>query len=99
LRGIAAMQVVLLHYACVFLPSIGFHEPGLGHFGWESVFIRAPLGFLFDGTAAVFLFFIMSGVALTHAFNSRPFAFRREVSRRLIRLGLPTATSILLGPY
>jgi peptidoglycan/LPS O-acetylase OafA/YrhL len=97
LRGIAAMQVVLLHYACVFLPAIGFHEPGLAHFSWESAFIRTPLGFLFDGASAVFLFFIMSGVALTHAFNTRPFAFRREVSRRLIRLGLPMATAILFG--
>jgi peptidoglycan/LPS O-acetylase OafA/YrhL len=97
LRGIAAMQVVLLHYACVFLPAIGFHEPGLVHFSWEAAFIGTPLGFLFDGTSAVFLFFVMSGVALTYAFNTRPFAFGREVSRRLIRLGLPMATAILFG--
>jgi peptidoglycan/LPS O-acetylase OafA/YrhL len=97
LRGIAAMQVVLLHYACVFLPAIGFHGPALAHFGWESVFISTPLGFLFDGTSAVYLFFIMSGVALTYAFNTRPFVFRQEVSRRLIRLGLPMATAILFG--
>jgi hypothetical protein len=45
LRGIAAMQVVLLHYACVFLPAIGFHESSLAHFGWESAFVRTPLDF------------------------------------------------------
>jgi peptidoglycan/LPS O-acetylase OafA/YrhL len=97
LRGIAAMQVVLLHYACVFLPAIGFQRPGLAHFGWESAFIRTPLSFLFDGASAVYLFFIMSGVALTYAFNTRPFAFRQEVSRRLTRLGLPMATAVLFG--
>jgi peptidoglycan/LPS O-acetylase OafA/YrhL len=97
LRGIAAMQVVLLHYASAFLPAIGFMESRLVHYSWERAFIRTPLGFLFDGSSAVYLFFIMSGVALTYAFSARPLDVLPAITRRLIRLGLPMAAAILLA--
>jgi peptidoglycan/LPS O-acetylase OafA/YrhL len=97
LRGIAAMQVVLLHYTSTFLPAIAFTEPLLAHYSWEQSFIKTPLGFLLDGSSAVYLFFIVSGVALTHAFNAHPFDFLPAILRRLIRLGVPMAASVLLA--
>jgi peptidoglycan/LPS O-acetylase OafA/YrhL len=96
LRGLAAMQVVLLHYASAFLPAMdGIYLPPI-HEGWQGLVI-APLVFLYDGHSAVFLFFIMSGVALTHAFSARPLAYLPTVMRRVIRLGLPMAAAILLA--
>jgi peptidoglycan/LPS O-acetylase OafA/YrhL len=97
LRGFAAMQVVMLHYACVFLPALGFANPRFIHFAWERPLIGTPLTFLFDGTTAVHLFFIMSGVVLTCAFSGRPFAILAVAGRRLTRLGLPMAAALMLA--
>lgn len=97
LRGIAAMQVVLLHYASAFLPAMVFSGPTRDPDTWAAMFISTPLGFLVDGSSAVYLFFIMSGVALTYAFSTRPYAFLTGAIRRVVRLGLPMAASIILA--
>jgi peptidoglycan/LPS O-acetylase OafA/YrhL len=64
LRGIAAIQVVLMHYASAFLPGIGLRDPHAVHFTWENAFIYTPLFLPFDGYSAVYIFFVLSGVAL-----------------------------------
>ena len=86
-----------MHYAIAFLPGIGYQTSRLTQHAWQNAFIWTPLGFLFDGTSAVCLFFIMSGVALTYAFSGRAICFRTEMARRLIRLGLPMAVAVLLA--
>ena len=58
LRGIAAMQVVLLHFVTGFLPDTAEHA-------WP------PLRVLFDGHTAVYVFFLISGTVLTPSF-ARP---------------------------
>ena len=90
------MQVVLLHYALVFFPALGSQNPQFIHFRWELHGVDTPLTFLFDGTTAVYLFFIMSGVVLTHAFGNRHRAVPWLITRRVIRLGLPMAATLLL---
>ncbi len=97
LRGIAALQVVLLHVLSVFLPAIGTLTPDAAHYSWEAYFIHTPLSILFDGYSSVYLFFILSGAALTYPFSARPVAVPSSMLRRLIRLGLPMAASILLA--
>ena len=57
MRGMAAAQVVLLHYASAFLPSMAFVNPALPHYRWESVVANTPLFFVLNGYAAVYLFF------------------------------------------
>jgi peptidoglycan/LPS O-acetylase OafA/YrhL len=96
-RGLAAIQVVLLHYASAFLPAIGLHDPTIVHFGWENGFIHTPLFLPFDGYSAVYIFFVLSGVALTYSFGACPYAIPSGVVRRIIRLGVPTAGGLLLG--
>jgi peptidoglycan/LPS O-acetylase OafA/YrhL len=97
LRGLAAMQVVLLHYVFAFLPGIGMIYPlPIQDFWWRGL-VTIPLVFLYDGHSAVYLFFVISGVALTHAFSAHPFAFLPMVTRRIIRLGLPMAAATFLG--
>ena len=97
LRGAAAAQVFLLHYVSAFLPSIALFRPELVRHQWEALFIHSPLFFVADGYAAVYLFFIISGVALTYSFGAAPFAIGAGVLRRLVRLGLPMAASVLLA--
>jgi peptidoglycan/LPS O-acetylase OafA/YrhL len=97
LRGVAAVQVVLLHYVSAFLPVVGMTYPlSIDDFGWRAL-ASAPLVFLYDGGSAVFLFFITSGVALTLAFTPRPFDLLPNTTRRIIRLGLPMAAAMLLA--
>lgn len=97
LRGVAALQVVFLHYASAFLPGAGLGAPDLVHFRWEQAFIRTPLSFLLDGSSAVYLFFIMSGVVLTYAFNAGPLNIGTAILRRLTRLGMPMVVSTLFA--
>ena len=97
LRGLAAMQVVLLHYVFAFVPAVGWTYPLPLHDFWWKGLATAPLIFLYDGSSAVYLFFIMSGVALTHAFAAYPFDFPVNVTRRVIRLGLPMAGATFLA--
>ena len=97
LRGVAAVQVVLLHYASAFLPAIGLLYRPFLHFDWELQFVWTPLFLPFDGYLAVNIFFVLSGVALTHSFSASPFALLRGLVRRAIRLGLPMAAALLFG--
>ena len=97
LRGIAALQVVALHYVSAFLPGIALVDPGLTRFAWESWFRNTPLFILVDGYASVYVFFLISGVALTYAFGTASFAIGPAVARRIVRLGLPMAASLLLA--
>ena len=59
LRGVASVQVVLLHYVTAFLPAIGMFQPRLAHYRWELRFIQTPLFYPFDGYSAVSVFFVL----------------------------------------
>jgi len=79
LRGIAAMQVVLLHFVSGFMPDTAQHA-------WP------PLHVLYDGHTAVYVFFLISGTVLTPSF-ARPGAFTSKLARRVVRLGIPVAAA------
>ena len=94
LRGIAALQVFLLHLLGAFwLPAVtGEGPPGLAT--WLA---RSPLALLYDGESAVALFFILSGAVLTRAFPRQLAAPGAALAGRLLRLGLPAAAACLLA--
>ncbi len=83
LRGIAAMQVVLLHFVTGFMPYTTEHA-------WP------PLRILFDGHTAVYVFFLISGAVLTPSF-SRPGAFAAKLLKRVVRLGIPVAAAAAIA--
>jgi peptidoglycan/LPS O-acetylase OafA/YrhL len=83
LRGIAAMQVVLLHFVSGFLP-------GAAQSAWP------PLRVLFDGHTAVYVFFLISGAVLTPSF-ARPGPFVAKLAKRGVRLGIPVAAAALIA--
>jgi peptidoglycan/LPS O-acetylase OafA/YrhL len=83
LRGIAALQVVLLHFVSGFLPDIAEHAV-------------APLHVLWDGHTAVYVFFLISGTVLTPSF-ARGGAWPRQALKRLVRLGIPIAAAAVLA--
>ncbi len=97
LRGIAAIQVVLLHLTTVFLPGLGAVDPSLMRHGWEHLIADTPLFLIINGYGSIYLFFLMSGVALTHSFARTPLSLGRSTLRRVVRLGLPMAAAVLLS--
>jgi peptidoglycan/LPS O-acetylase OafA/YrhL len=97
LRGIAAVQVVLLHYASALLPGLGLLDPALVRYPWERVVADTPLFAVLNGHLALCLFFLLSGAALTYAFGRRPFAWGRSAAARIVRLGVPMAAATVLG--
>lgn len=84
MRGIAALQVVALHLSEYFnLPlfSIPF-------WGWY---------FIINGHASVFLFFIISGAAVSLSCERHPLEILHSCGRRVVRLGMPMVVSVFLG--
>jgi peptidoglycan/LPS O-acetylase OafA/YrhL len=79
LRGIAAMQVVLLHFVSAFLPDTAANAAPALHILW-------------DGHTAVYVFFLISGAVLTPSF-ARGGTWPRQAVKRLIRLGIPVAAA------
>jgi peptidoglycan/LPS O-acetylase OafA/YrhL len=83
LRGIAAMQVVLMHFVIGFIPDTAQHA-------WP------PLNLLFDGHTAVYVFFLISGAVLTPSF-ARPGPFIGKLAKRVVRLGIPVAAAAAIA--
>lgn len=94
IRGLAAIQVVLLHFFSAFIPDLVFapRDQGL------AVAIQlSPLRFLYDGYSAVYLFFVLSGYVLTRSFErnlDHPVAL---VAGRILRLAIPAMAAVLLA--
>ena len=96
MRGVAACQVILLHYCAALLPVMA-RVGGAGHFAWEQALSRSPLFALIDGSSAVYLFFIMSGFVLAGSFLRTPHALPLLAAKRLLRLFVPVALAFLIG--
>lgn len=96
LRGIAAM-VVLLHHCLLTIPVLAapyFSMPSNGIVA--AVMARMPLHLLWDGSAAVSLFFVLSGFVLTLATQRAGLRWLRFDLQRLIRLYLPVWGALVL---
>ncbi len=94
IRGLAAIQVVLLHAFSAFVP--GATTPDFP--GTLAAAVRgSPLFFLYDGYFAVFIFFILSGMVLTFAFQSWRGSAWAQIGPRAVRLAVPAFAACLLG--
>jgi peptidoglycan/LPS O-acetylase OafA/YrhL len=102
LRGIAALIVVLSHYAAAFYPySIyglqgNYRQKAL----WEDIFFYPPFGVLVAGHFAVSLFFILSGYVLSYSFlgeHRRMDALLKAACKRPVRLGGLVLFTVLAG--
>src|SRR3954468_1590967 len=95
IRGLAALQVVLLHSFAAFAPGLVFTAPSSQ--AVLNYIHLSPLYFLYDGYSAVYVFFVLSGYVLTRSFErqlTRPLAV---VAARLIRLGLPALAATIVA--
>jgi peptidoglycan/LPS O-acetylase OafA/YrhL len=97
LRGIAALIVVLWHFAIAFLPGrIGIVPP----FNPADGIIGSPAFALIDGPGAVILFFVLSGYVLPLGYfhSGRLEVVLRAIAKRWFRLAGLTVTAAI-GSY
>lgn len=102
LRGGAALQVLLLHYASVFLPFYA-HEGAVARYEFERWLATSPLYLVIDGGTAVCLFFVISGFVLASSFARMSASISAAAVKRTVRLALPVAAAaffawLCLGP-
>lgn len=99
LRGAAAMVVVLSHISLTFWPTTHTNTLPVPAIPWQVALFDSPLTFLYSGTLAVCIFFVMSGYVLSVKFwHTRDRSIIANLfKRRYIRLMFPVLASILLG--
>lgn len=100
LRGIACIAVVLSHLFGTFYPQLhNFYKSDLPNFEFAEFIYNSPFAFLYSGTGAVFVFFVLSGYVLTlSSLKSEDYLKRFKISiiKRYPRLAIPALFSCLL---
>jgi peptidoglycan/LPS O-acetylase OafA/YrhL len=95
IRGLAALQVILLHFFAAFAPDLVFSLPaGVAVAGYIHL---SPLYFLYDGYSAVYIFFALSGYVLTRSFERHLARPSSQILARIVRLGLPAMAATLVA--
>ncbi len=94
IRGLASLQVLLLHTFSAFAPILVFSEAPSSLAGAVRF---SPLFLFYDGLFAVYVFFTLSGFVLTPAFArwaDRPFAL---ATSRWLRLAIPALVAVTIA--
>ncbi|WP_440495641.1 acyltransferase family protein [Serratia sarumanii] len=98
LRGTACIAVVLSHMVLTFFPFM--HGGDTPHNSVEVFIFNSPFSFFYSGTAAVYIFFTLSGVVLTASFErsvKKKHPLPSFVIKRYIRLMIPVLASCVFG--
>lgn len=99
LRGLASLAVVFSHLALIYFPW-------LHNFSAETIPVNhpiqcwihnSPFAFFYSGTAAVYLFFVMSGVVLSLSAAKNNLALINTIFGRYARLGIPAIASCIVA--
>lgn len=97
LRGVACLMVVLSHLALIFFP--GLHDPSMINNNQVINFLfNSSFPFIYSGTAAVYIFFTLSGFILSHAFMNGKDVLENAtsmVTKRYFRLAIPAICSCI----
>jgi len=94
IRGLACLQVLMLHLAEAFFPLFAtdkIHDNTFGGYIHSS-----PLYLIYDGYTGVFVFFLLSGYVLTPSF-SKDYQPARQLAARWGRLLIPAFMACLLS--
>lgn len=99
IRGIACLVVVISHLTLIFFPLLHNFENVVPNPGLSGLIYNSPFTFLFSGTSAVFIFFVLSGYVLSYAILGKNNVNQKLVSmsiKRYPRLGIPALASCIL---
>lgn len=94
IRGLAAIQVLLLHFISAFVPDLLSSTPSSA---LSAAIHLSPLYFLYDGYSAIYVFFCLSGYVLTRSFERRLNRPMVQILARAVRLGLPAFVATVLA--
>jgi len=93
IRGIAATIVIFSHFCYIFFPFVHRESEN----GVNSILYDLPFGFIYSGTFAVYVFFVLSGYILSlisESYTSNLFVLS---VKRYLRLGIPVFISVLIA--
>lgn len=101
IRGLACLAVVFSHLSLSFFPFLHhFNAEEVSTSVWQSGIHHSPFAFWYSGTAAVFLFFVLSGFVLSYAILKKPeqakFKIKSMLIKRYPRLAIPAVISCLV---
>ena len=91
-------MVILSHLALIFYP--GLHDLDVYNNKYVSFVANSPLSFTYSGTAAVYVFFVLSGFILTHAFmksGNLAGSLPNIATKRYFRLAIPATISCIFA--
>lgn len=100
LRGIAAVNVMIMHFFVVLTPAMVYSNQTPSHFGnFESVFSSTPLGLIGAGNFSVCIFFVLSGFVLTQKYfrTAESSIIISGAVRRYLRLAVPVLGAVILS--
>lgn len=92
IRGVAATIVIFSHFCYIFFPFVHRESNGA-----NSILYDLPFGFIYSGTFAVYVFFVLSGYILSlisKSYNTNLFVLS---IKRYLRLGIPVFVSVLIA--
>ncbi|MBF7682894.1 acyltransferase [Acinetobacter sp. B5B] len=100
IRGLACVAVVFSHLSLSFYPYLHHFAPkDRLHGSWNYTLHHSPFAFLYSGTAAVFVFFVLSGYILSYVAlknPNRPKKILEMAIKRYPRLAIPAFLSCII---
>ncbi|WP_410507491.1 acyltransferase [Methanosarcina hadiensis] len=100
LRGIAAINVMIMHFFVALAPAMVYGSKYPSHFGsLDQIFSTTPLGLIGAGNFSVCIFFVLSGYVLTQKFfkTKENSIIISSAVRRYPRLFIPVFAAVMLS--
>lgn len=101
IRGLACLAVVFSHLSLSFYPYLHQFSPeDRARGAWDHFMHQSPFAFWYSGTAAVFVFFVLSGFVLSYAILRNANVPRKVAEmaiKRYPRLAIPAFFSCILA--
>ncbi|WP_440947323.1 acyltransferase family protein [Methanosarcina sp. T3] len=100
LRGIAAVNVMIMHFFVILAPAMVYGSELPSHFGsFDLLFSSTPLGLIGAGNFSVCIFFVLSGYVLTQKYfkTKDNGVIISSAVRRYLRLFVPVFAAVILS--
>jgi peptidoglycan/LPS O-acetylase OafA/YrhL len=100
LRGVAAINVMIMHFFVALAPAMVYGSKYPSHFGsLDQIFSTTPLGLIGAGNFSVCIFFVLSGYVLTQKFfkTKEKSIIISSAVRRYPRLFIPVFAAVMLS--
>lgn len=100
LRGVAAVNVMVMHFFVALAPAMVYGSEMPSHFGkFDLLFSSTPLGLIGAGNFSVCIFFVLSGYVLTRKYfeTKDNGVIISSAVRRYLRLFVPVFAAVMLS--